>query len=43
MKVPYEGIAGLVDFIKNGDPEKGAVILQMTTSGPKFVQIIKAD
>jgi len=40
---PYEGVGGPVDFVKNGDPEKGAVILRLSSNGPKFVQIIKAD
>jgi branched-chain amino acid transport system substrate-binding protein len=40
---PYEGVGGPVDFVKNGDPEKGAVILRLGSNGPQFVQIIKAD
>jgi branched-chain amino acid transport system substrate-binding protein len=40
---PYEGVGGPVDFVENGDPEKGAVILQLTSSGPQFVQIVDAD
>ena len=40
---PYEGVGGPVDFVRNGDPEKGAVILRLTSSGPQFVQIVKAD
>ncbi len=40
---PYEGVGGPVDFVKNGDPVKGAVILRLSSDGPRFFQIIKAD
>lgn len=36
----YEGVGGNIDFVDNGDPEKGVVILQLRDGRARFVQIV---
>jgi branched-chain amino acid transport system substrate-binding protein len=40
---PFKGVGGGIDFTNNGDPEKGAVILQFTDGKVGFIRIMKPE
>ena len=40
---PFEGVGGNIDFVENGDPVKGAVILQFNDKEIKFVRIVNPE
>jgi branched-chain amino acid transport system substrate-binding protein len=36
----FEGVGGGIDFVENGDPEKGAVILKFEGGATQFIKIV---
>jgi branched-chain amino acid transport system substrate-binding protein len=40
---PNEGVGGYIDFVENGDPVKGVVILQLNDGAVNFVDIVEGE
>jgi len=40
---PYEGVGGNIDFVENGDPVKGVVILQLKDGAVQFADIVEGE
>ena len=40
---PYGGVGGSIDFVDNGDPVKGAVVLQIKDGSVNFISIVEPN